>query len=113
MSAAAAEHRGWKISTDYHPHYLDDATYDVAEDEVETGRIGWVVFVLVLLAAAVIGLWLLGKYLEPPALFFPPPRVEIISPKPPVGMVLPSTSGLSASAWSSTMCTISGSVSQP
>lgn len=64
------EHRGWEIDNSYNQHYLDDADF-VFNGDGEKGSWFWVIAVLAIGLSA--GLWLLGKWLEPPAVSFPPP----------------------------------------
>lgn len=52
MSDDKSEHRGWEVNTKWNAHWLDDPTYDTAEDEME----GQHTFFYWLLAASIIAL---------------------------------------------------------
>lgn len=67
--AAETEHRGWEIENNYHEHWLDDPTYDLAEDAIEDGNTG-VIVLAVLVVALLVGSYLMGKWLAPPQVTF-------------------------------------------
>lgn len=54
--SAETEHRGWEISSDYHEHWMDDCTYDLAEDAVESSWRSWLVVIGI--AALLAGIYL-------------------------------------------------------
>lgn len=72
------ERRGWDIENDYHQHFLDDADF-VIDGEEEEVRWFWAIAALAILLC--IGVWLLGKWLEPPPVVFSPPLVPLVTPK--------------------------------
>lgn len=81
MNDDKAEHRGWQTNAEFTPHILDDPTYDLAEDEMESGSpTFWLIVSLAVVLSG--GCLLLGKWLEPPRLVFaapaPPPLVSYV-----------------------------------
>jgi len=74
------EHRGWEIENDYHPHYLDDASF-VFDGEEERSS-SWFGVALLLAGALCASAWALDKWLEPPPVVFPPPQI-VVSASPP------------------------------
>lgn len=78
------EHRGWEISSDYHEHWMDDCTYDLAEDTDSPWQ-SWLAAIAI--AVLVAGVYLLGKWLEPPAVTFRPPIISMSPVQPAVQFV--------------------------
>lgn len=68
------EHRGWEVNNEHDENVRDNAYHDIAEDEIETSTGPVLILVGVILLG--IGVYLLGKYLSPPAVIFPPPIVR-------------------------------------